>query len=149
MEIQYHCTSFDELTKAELYAILALRQEVFIVEQHCPYLDADGKDLLAWHLRGMTPSGELATYARLLPAGTSYEGYASIGRVITAPFARNKGLGRPLMNAAIGWMAAKWPAVHLKISAQAHLQGYYASVGFVAQGDVYLEDGIPHIAMVR
>lgn len=149
MEIHYHCKSFDELTRAELYALLALRQEVFIVEQHCPYLDADGKDQRSWHLLGMNPDGRLATYARLLPVGVSYAGYASIGRVITAPFARHQGLGRPLMEAAIRWVEAQWPAERIKISAQAHLQGYYASVGFRAQGDIYLEDGIPHIAMVR
>lgn len=149
MDIHYHCKPFEELTRAELYALLALRQEVFIVEQHCPYLDADGKDQSAWHLLGMTTDGQLATYSRLLPVGVSYEGYVSIGRVITAPFARNRGLGRPLMEAAIGWVEAQWPSERIKISAQAHLQGYYTSVGFRVQGEVYLEDGIPHIGMVR
>lgn len=148
MEIHYHCQPFSALTLETLYEVLALRQAVFIVEQHCPYLDADGKDFLGWHLLGRTTDGRLATYVRILPKGVSYADYASIGRVITAPFARGQGLGRPLMQTAIEWAHRQWPTASLKLSAQAHLQNYYESVGFQAQGQVYLEDGIPHVGMV-
>ena len=148
MTIEYHCRAFDELSKAQLYALLALRQEVFVVEQHCPYLDADGKDQQAWHLLGQTTDGRLATYARLLPVGASYADYAAIGRVITAPFARGKGLGRPLMRRAVAMVRDIWGEVPIKLSAQAHLQAYYRSVGFEPVGDLYLEDGIPHVGMV-
>lgn len=148
MTIQYQCLTFDELSTTQLYALLALRQEVFIVEQHCPYLDADGQDQLAIHVLGHSTDGRLATYTRLLPAGISYEHYAAIGRVITAPFARGKGLGRPLMEVSLQKLREKWGNVPVKLSAQAHLQAYYGSVGFKPVGDIYLEDGIPHIGMV-
>lgn len=148
MEINYYCLSYDELSKADLYLLLALRQEVFIVEQHCPYLDADGNDQAAYHLLGKTEKGDLATYARLLPKGVSYERYAAIGRVITAPFARGKGLGRPLMEFAVKHTQQLWEDTPIKLSAQAHLQAYYRSVGFQPVGDIYLEDGIPHLGMV-
>lgn len=148
MTVQYQCLTFDELSKAQLYEILALRQEVFVVEQHCPYLDADGQDQEALHLLGYTISGEFATYVRILPVGLGYDDYAAIGRVITAPFARGKGLGRPLMHETIAQIRAHWGEVPIKLSAQAHLQAFYRSVGFESVGDVYLEDGIPHIGMV-
>lgn len=148
MIIHYHCLSYDDLTKAQLYSLLALRQEVFIVEQHCPYLDADGNDQEAYHLLGLTEEGKLATYSRLLPQGVSYPGHAAIGRVVTASFARGKGLGKPLMMEATAYTRKIWGSVPIKLSAQAHLQAYYRSVGFQAVGDIYLEDGIPHIGMV-
>lgn len=128
--------------------MLALRQAVFIVEQHCPYLDADGLDQEAYHLIGTTTDGQLATYLRILPKGVSYEKHVAIGRVITAGFARGKGLGRPLMQQAIKAVQNIWKDVPVKLSAQAHLQAYYRSVGFEPVGDMYLEDGIPHVGMV-
>lgn len=148
MSISYHCLSFDALSKEQLYALLALRQEVFIVEQHCPYLDADGQDQVALHVLGLTEEGRLATYTRLLPVGVGYEHYAAIGRVITAGFARGKGLGRPLMQISLQKLREQWGDVPVKLSAQAHLQSYYQSVGFAPVGKVYMEDGIPHIGMV-
>lgn len=148
MTVQYQCLSYSELGKDQLYALLALRQEVFVVEQHCPYLDADGQDQAASHLLGLTDDGQLATYVRLLPAGISYDNYVAIGRVITAPFARGKGLGRALMQEAIVQAQRLWPDTSIKLSAQAHLQAYYRSVGFSPVGDIYMEDGIPHVGMV-
>ncbi len=148
MTVEYSCLSYSDLSKEQLYALLALRQEVFVVEQHCPYLDADGQDQVATHLLGLTEDGQLATYVRLLPTGTSYENHAAIGRVITAPFARGKGLGRALMREAVMQAQQLWPGTPIKLSAQAHLQSYYSSVGFSSIGDIYLEDGIPHIGMV-
>lgn len=149
MKITYHCHSYEALSKEELYRIMVLRQEVFVVEQHCSYLDADGKDQAAFHLMGLTSGGRLATYARLLPKGVGYENYAAIGRVITADFARGKGLGKALMQTAIEELYRCFGQQSIKLSAQAHLQGYYSSVGFEAQPPVYLEDGIPHIAMIK
>lgn len=148
MKINYLCLSYDDLSKDQLYTLLALRQEVFVLEQHCPYLDADGNDQQAYHLLGLTENGTLATYVRLLPVGSSYKDYAAIGRVITASFARGQKLGRPLMITAIEQTKAIWGDVPIKLSAQAHLQGYYGSVGFSPVGDIYLEDGIPHVGMV-
>ncbi|MEO0727571.1 MAG: GNAT family N-acetyltransferase [Bacteroidota bacterium] len=148
MTVHYQCLSFAELSKDQLYELLALRQEVFVVEQHCPYLDADGQDQIALHVLGYTDNEHLATYTRLLPKGVSYQKYAAIGRVITAAFARGKKLGRPLIQISLQKLWEHWGQVPVKLSAQAHLQSYYRSVGFAPVGDVYMEDGIPHIGMV-
>jgi ElaA protein len=150
MKIDYQCRSFQALSLDQLYAIMVLRQEVFVVEQHCPYLDADGQDQAAHHLMGYDEQGRLATYVRILPSGVSYENYASIGRVVTASFARGRGLGRPLMQTAIEQLHQFYGVnTPIKLSAQAHLQDYYGSLGFEAVGEMYLEDGIPHVGMVR
>lgn len=139
---------FDDLDVRSLYAILALRQEVFVVEQDCAYLDTDGRDEQALHLCGYGTGGELLTYARIFDRGIAYPEYASIGRVITAPGARGRGLGRPLMLKALEVLFEHYGRQPIKLSAQAHLQAFYGSVGFVGTGDVYDEDGIPHRAMV-
>lgn len=148
MELRYRPIPYPELSKAELYDLLRLRAEVFVVEQDCPYQDLDGKDQACIHLCGYSNDGQLAAYTRLVPKGISYPDYASIGRVITATFARGKGIGRPLMEASIYHLTAAFGQVPIKISAQAHLQDFYASVGFTGTGDIYDEDGIPHRAMV-
>ncbi|MEM9529242.1 MAG: GNAT family N-acetyltransferase, partial [Bacteroidota bacterium] len=114
----------------------------------CPYQDLDGKDQAAIHLLGMNEEGKLAAYTRILAKGISYPGYASIGRVITAPFARGKGLGRPLMEESLRVLFEEYGPQAVKISAQAHLQAYYGSIGFKGAGKIYDEDGIPHRAMV-
>ena len=131
--LRFQCLPFDLLDAGRLYQIMTLRQEVFVVEQACAYLDADGKDLLCHHILGYHPDGRLWAYARIIPPGLSYEGYVSIGRVVTAPEARRFGYGK----------------APVKISAQAYLIGFYASFGFKTVGEEYLEDGIPHIGMVR
>ena len=148
MKISYSCLPFSDLTLEQLYEIMALRQAIFVVEQHWPYLDADGNDQVAHHLMGRDEQGRLATYTRLLPIGVSYAEYAAIGRVVTADFARGQGLGRPLLQASIQALEAIHGLVPIKLSAQAHLQAYYGSLGFHPIGDLYLEDGIPHIGMV-
>jgi len=149
MEIIFTCLPFNELTLQQLYDIMVLRQEVFVVEQDCPYLDADGNDQHALHLMGCSADGELLLYARLLPKGISYEKYNAIGRVVTSSKARGQGHGRPLMQKAIKETIRHFGEGTIKLSAQAHLEKYYGSVGFEAVGEGYLEDGIPHIGMVR
>ncbi len=148
MEINWYCFSFNELSLQQLYEILALRQEVFIVEQDCPYLDADGKDQLGWHVCGYDRENELVAYTRILPQGISYEKYSSIGRVITSQKLRGKKKGRELMKISIDECIKMWGNKPIKISAQSHLQPYYQSVGFKTISDEYDEDGIPHVAML-
>lgn len=140
---------FDQLTLPEYHNIMMLRQEVFVVEQNCPYPDADDKDLPGWHLSGRTPDGKLACYARLLAPGVSYPEYASIGRVVSAPFCRRTGAGRQLMAEAIPLCALLFGPGPIKISAQTYLLDFYQSFGFVSTGEQYLEDGLPHTAMIR
>ena len=145
----FTCKKFADLTLHELYAAMALRQEVFVVEQDCPYLDADGKDQASWHVLGHDVAGQLVAYTRLVPRGISYEKYPSIGRVVTSPGVRGTGAGKALMWASIEWAERLWPGEAIKISAQTHLKKFYEEMGFEQSGEGYLEDGIPHIPMVR
>ena len=126
---------------------MALRQEVFVVEQNCPYLDADDKDREAWHLMGFDKNNTLIAYTRLLPKGISYEKYASIGRVVTAPKARKIGAGKNIMKASLDWCKQLFPLSPIKISAQTYLLDFYKNLGFTPVGEGYLEDDIPHIGM--
>ena len=139
--IEWIYKSFDELTVAELYTVMQLRSEVFVVEQNCVYLDADGYDDRAGHLMGWR-QGELVAYARIFPPGVTYA-EASIGRVITSAAARGTGAGRELMREAIARCSSP-----IRIGAQAYLERFYGSFGFVRVSEEYLEDGIPHIQMV-
>ena len=147
MSVEWIAYLFDELDPHLLYAIMHLRQEVFVVEQQCWYLDADGKDQQAVHLVG-TLEGRVVAYTRILRRGVSYPDHASIGRVVTSPSVRGRGVGRPLMQASIDELFSRYGRQPIKISAQAHLQDFYGSLGFVGTGDVYEEDGIPHRAML-
>lgn len=146
--VDYTCKPYTELTLDELYEILRARQEVFIVEQNCPYQDADGKDKYAHHLMGRSDDGALHCYTRLLPPGVSYEGYCSIGRVISSLRVRGQGQGKKLMEESISRISKLYPGVSVKIGAQAYLKRFYESFGFVDMGEPYLEDGIPHLIMV-
>lgn len=137
---------FDELTPAELYAIIQLRNEVFVVEQHCVYQDADNKDPGAYHYMGWKKN-KLVAYTRLLPPGLSYH-EPSIGRVVTSPAARKSGLGRELMKNSINTIYSLFGRQPIKIGAQLYLKNFYASLGFQQTGDIYLEDGIEHIEMI-
>lgn len=148
MPITWQNYSFDQLDLKLLYAILRLRAEVFVVEQDCVYQDLDDKDQPAIHLCGFDEEGRLAAYTRIVDQGVSYPEYASIGRVITAPFARGRGIGRPLMRESLRVLFEQFGQQAVKIGAQAHLQQYYGSLGFEGVGDVYDEDGIPHRAMI-
>lgn len=149
-ELRWQCKAFAELTTDELYEVMQLRQMVFVVEQHCAYLDADGHDAEAMHLmgstRGATP--RLAAYARLFPPGARCA-EAAIGRVVTHPEMRRMGLGRAVMCEAINMVRALFGDAAIRLSAQQYLEGFYTDLGFAIDGDPYDDDGIPHIPMVR
>ena len=147
MAVAWKHYAFAELNVDLLYAILALRQEVFVVEQTCYYLDADGKDQEALHVVGLQ-EGKLVAYTRVLDRGVAYPDYASIGRVVTSPAVRGQGLGRPLMQESLRVLYAHYGEQPVKISAQAHLQKFYGSLGYWGVGEVYEEDGILHRGMV-
>ena len=138
---------FDDLTAKELYIILQLRNEVFIVEQNCPYQDLDNKDLNAFHLMGMKKN-KLLAYSRLLAPGISYS-ESSIGRVVSSPGARKMGIGKNLMEESIRQIKILFHTETIRIGAQLYLKKFYESFGFIQEGDGYLEDNIPHIIMLR
>lgn len=147
--MRFEHTDFAAMSARTLYDVMALRQRVFVVEQRCAYLDADGADLRATHLRGYD-GDTLVAYARLFAPGEKGPGRCSLGRVVTAPEVRGKGLGRALVAESLRGLDAQWgPRACVVISAQAHLQKFYAAFGFVGEGDTYLEDDIPHRKMVR
>jgi ElaA protein len=136
---------FADLTTFELYDLLRLRSDVFVVEQHCVYPDVDGKDKYAWHVIGYA-DGHLVAYARLFKAGDYFDN-ASIGRVVTKFSARNTGLGHQLMKEAVKALFELIGTQTIEISAQQHLEAFYNAHGFVSKGESYLEDDIPHIRM--
>jgi len=138
---------FDELTVDELYNILQLRNEVFIVEQNCVYNDLDGKDQSAWHLMA-AEDDKLVAYTRILPPGVSYSDPA-IGRVATSSSKRRSGLGRELMKRSIEACEKFFGKISITLSAQVYLQNFYESFDFIVVGEEYLDDGIPHIKMSR
>ncbi len=147
MEINWTYKYFTELTVAELYCILQLRSEVFVVEQNCVYLDLDGKDINSLHLCGWLHK-QLVAYCRILPPGESYE-QPSIGRVVTNPAHRKGGHGRQLMQRAIQKTYELYNSKQIKIGAQEYLFNFYNDLGFKQVGEPYLEDGIPHIYMLH
>ena len=146
---QFSCLPFPELSNYQLYEILALRIEVFCVEQNCPYQDCDGKDFDSLHLMGRDKAGKLTCYTRLLPLGLVYPDYVSIGRVVTAPSARGMGTGKILMVKSIELCQQFFGNQPIKIGAQTYLLRFYEGFGFQSTGEEYLEDGIPHTKMVR
>jgi len=142
---------FSELTVADLYAVVRLREAVFIVEQNCPYPDADGRDPNAWHLLGWSQRSTgraLVAYARIFEPGVRYE-EASIGRVVTAPDERGTGKGRELMAEALRRIDSLMPGQPIKIAAQRRLEDFYLGLGFRTVSDPYEEDGIIHVDMLR
>ena len=147
-EVQWAWIPFPAFDVDGLYSVLALRQAVFVVEQDCAYLDTDGQDAGALHLLGRR-EGVVVAYLRAFPPGVVYPGAAAIGRVVTHADVRGTGLGRPLMREGLRRVAASWGEVPVKVSAQAHLRGYYESLGFVVCGPGYDEDGIPHLPMLH
>ena len=144
-DLVWHQRPFDALSVRQLYAIMALRAQVFVVEQRCAYQDADGCDAASRHLWAEQPVGTIVAYLRILPAGVKFA-EVSLGRVITAPEVRRSGLGRELMRRGI---AAVGEHVPIRIGAQAYLERFYAEFGFERTSALYDEDGIPHIEMLR
>lgn len=137
--------TFNELNTTELYNILQLRSEIFVVEQDCVYQDLDGKDQHALHVIG-TKNNKVVAYTRIFKAGDYFK-EASIGRVVVAQDARRYGYGKVIMEASIEAVKKKLGETDIKISAQTYLKRFYNSLGFNEVGEGYLEDGIPHIAM--
>lgn len=146
MDIIWKIKEFEELSNFELYQILQLRINVFMLEQECLYPECDNKDLKGKHLMGYL-NNQLVAYARLLPPGVSYSD-ASIGRVVVHPQCRHLKLGNALMSKAIAQVREDFPNEDIRISAQAHLQGFYERVGFERVSEEYLEDNIPHVEML-
>lgn len=151
MTLSWTCARLDELDARALYDVLALRSLVFVVEQNCVYLDPDGLDVKTWHLLGRDEQGTLQAYARLVPplAKGAKQPLPMFGRVVTAPTTRGSGLGRALIAEAIAHCERLWPGQGLEINAQAYLERFYASFGFVVTSEPYDEDGILHIDMRR
>lgn len=147
MEYTEICKPFDSLTVKELYAIMRLRSEIFVVEQNCVFLDADNKDLSCQHLM-LYHNKVLMAYARLVPAGLSFT-EPSIGRIVTSNAARGKGFGKELLQLSIENCERLYGKKPIKIGAQLYLKTFYESFGFVQTGDIYDEDGIDHIDMIR
>lgn len=138
---------FRELTLTELYSILRLRNEIFIVQQNCVYQDLDNKDLYCHHLM-LTSNKKLIAYARLVPPGISYD-EMSIGRVVTSNDVRGKGVGKKLMALAIEYCRKIFGEGPIRIGAQYYLKNFYNDFGFNETGEVYDEDGIDHILMIK
>ncbi|HET8735688.1 MAG TPA: GNAT family N-acetyltransferase [Pricia sp.] len=145
--IQIATKTFDELTPHELYEILRLRSEVFVVEQDCVYQDIDGKDQKALHLLGKK-EGKIVAYTRIFKSGDYFD-EAGIGRVVVQRDQRKYGYGRELMKGSIRAAQKYFKESVIRVSAQIHLERFYHELGFEQIGDGYLEDGIPHIGMVR
>lgn len=142
--ISWRTCRFDELTPHELQNIYTARQLVFVIEQKCIYLDADGHDENAWHLAAWSNEHRVPlAYSRLITPGVKYA-EPSIGRVITTSAARGTGLGRELVRRSIALSHEVFPGHAVRISAQSRLKKFYEEFGFVVQGEQYMEDGIPH-----
>jgi len=147
MSLEWKIKRFEALSLNELYNLLQLRSEVFVVEQNCVYQDIDGKDKKALHLMGEF-EGKIVAYARLFDSGDYFEN-ASIGRVVVGTNHRDKKWGHDLMREAIAAIEHHFKTIKITISAQLYLQKFYESHGFVTTSEVYLEDDIPHIQMKK
>lgn len=145
-EYVWSIREFDQLTLPELYDIIRLRQDVFIVEQQCCYQDLDGEDQRATHMMARTLGGELAGYQRIFAPGTVGE-EPVIGRIIVAASARGTGFGSALVRRGIEFVRERHPGTTIRIAAQAHLQQFYIGLGFERISEPYPVDGIPHVDM--
>jgi ElaA protein len=145
--INWTVKKFEELSVHELYAILRLRSEIFVVEQNCVFHDMDNKDQFSYHLMGWE-NNTLTAYTRLIPPGKVYD-LASIGRVVTSQAARGSGVGKQLMEKSIEEAEKLFGKLPIKIGAQLYLREFYNSFGFKQSSDIYDEDGIDHIEMIR
>ncbi len=147
MIIHWECKPFNTLTPDELYSILKLRIEVFVIEQNCVFQDCDDKDQESYHYMGWQKN-KLVAYTRLMPAGLAYE-EISIGRVVTSPIVRHSHIGKELMTNSIEKLHDLFGKLPIKIGAQLYLKRFYESLGFIQSSKIYLEDGIKHIKMIR
>jgi len=145
MELKWKIKPFEALTVNELYDVLKLRSEIFVVEQNCVYLDIDGKDRKALHLIGVYDS-KIVAYARLFDSGISFDN-ASIGRVVVDADYRDRKWGHDLMREAIAGIKSSFGKDKITIGAQLYLKKFYESHGFIQISEMYLEDDIPHIEM--
>ena len=145
--IDWHCIDFHDLTSVQLYAVLKLRSEVFVIEQACIFQDMDGADLQAVHVLGFQDVA-LVAYARCFQAGVKFN-EASIGRVATRRSARGGGAGHAVIDKTIACLFDRWGRQTIRIGAQAHLEAFYRQHGFEKSGATYCEDGIDHIHMLR
>jgi len=143
--IQFYIKKFEELSSIELYQMLQLRAEVFVVEQNCAYQDIDSRDLNSFHVLAIL-NNEIIGYSRLLPKGLSYDEYCCIGRVVIRKNNRIHNYGKMLMQKSIEFCQLHFNAP-IKISAQLYLEKFYQNLGFKSVSTPYLEDDIPHIAM--
>lgn len=139
------CKKFNELTLEELYEILKLRSEVFVVEQNCIYNDIDGKDLTSSHIM-IKENGKIKAYLRALQPGVSYEA-ASLGRVLVSPDARGKGYAKAIVTKGVEYILNNFNTTKITIGAQEYLKNFYSEIGFKPISEVYDEDGIPHLDM--
>lgn len=146
--ITWKWRTFDELTKQELYDILALREKVFILEQKCFYVDLDYRDQQSMHLLGLIDD-KLAGYLRVLPTGLAYSDAMSFGRVVTAPFARGKGFGKKMLEETLLYFKKNHPNEPITISAQIYLEKFYQSYGFKTISEPYDDEGIIHVDMKK
>ncbi len=140
--------SFNELTLSEFHDIIQLRLDIFVVEQDCPYLDLDGKDEIAYHFFAQTNEGQTVAYTRLFGPDEYYE-EAAIGRVVVHKDFRKDGLGFELMSKSIAQVEGLYDAKTIKIGAQRYLRKFYESLGFISIDEFYMEDGIPHLYMIK
>lgn len=147
-DIKWITKSFNDLTSSELYSLLQLRSEVFVVEQKCIFQDIDGMDLASHHVLGYDGK-TLTCCTRIFDINLNYEGYQSIGRVATSHKYRRIGLGKKLMEVSISECQRLYGLGAIKIGAQQYLQSFYSSFKFEISGDGYIEDDIPHIPMIR
>ena len=149
-DIHWGLKTFQELEVEQLYDLLKLRVDVFVVEQVSAYAELDDYDrhVETRHLSGQDEFGQLIAYARLLPPGLRYS-EVNLGRFVVRKESRGKGIGHRLLDEALKEIEISWPGSAIKISAQDYLQKFYEQYGFVRGADVYLEDGIPHVEMVR
>lgn len=150
IEIEWEIKTFKALDTDELYELLRLRVDVFVVEQNCPYPEIDGKDRHpeAFHLFGKNEDGKIVAYSRILPPGLSYK-QVSMGRVVVEKNSRGQGISDVILKKALEQIKRIWPSDGIQIGAQAYLKDFYQSHGFEPSSRSYIEDGIPHIDMIR
>ena len=147
MKFQHEVKHFNDLSLSEFHDLIALRIQIFVIEQDCPYQEVDGKDKIAFHLFFKNEKDEMIATTRILPQGISYEEVA-IGRVVVHEDHRGTGLGNQLMADSMSFVEKQFGKVSVRLSAQKHLENYYGKHGFKSTGKEYLEDGIPHIEML-